>query len=137
MTVDAKFAGLIIGRGGATIKAISKEAGSGCKIKHDNNNKGTFKISAWNRSSILLIKNKMNDIIKKAMKINDKKQNSPNTTTYKNTTLSTYYHKSHCDIIDSSKPIGPVSVEMNKTIEKVTGYKWLPGINWGDEHYET
>jgi polyribonucleotide nucleotidyltransferase len=55
--------GLVIGRGGATIKSISQEVGDGCYIKHDRDNKGTFIITAKTQTAIDNAKKRITEII--------------------------------------------------------------------------
>ena len=50
--VDEKWVGLIIGKKGVTVISLSKGAGNGCRIDHDRDDKGLFKISAWDSNAI-------------------------------------------------------------------------------------
>ena len=50
--VDPKCVGLVIGQKGVTIQALARDAGDGCHINHDRENKGCFTITAWNNSAV-------------------------------------------------------------------------------------
>ena len=50
--VDPKWVGLVIGQKGMTVQALARDAGDGCHINHDRENKGCFTITAWNNSAV-------------------------------------------------------------------------------------
>ncbi len=66
---DPKWVGLIIGKGGETIKRLAKSSGDSCRIIHDRSNPGKFDISARTSQELLraeiniqkLIKSKQED----------------------------------------------------------------------------
>ena len=46
--VPVDMVGKVIGKGGVTVQRLNREVGDGCFIRHDNSNKGTFTVEAWN-----------------------------------------------------------------------------------------
>jgi len=64
--IDPKFVGLIIGPGAATVISIAKDAGSGCRIRHDRENPGLFDLSAWDSNAIQRAIIKIDEMIKQA-----------------------------------------------------------------------
>jgi len=136
MKVDPKFSGLIIGKGGTTIKSIATLGGNDCRIRHDNVNKGTFTISARNKTSIEICETKINELINSSKLTNNTKENKRLSNHRTHPTYPTYpvtTEKRQKRI--TKRPTSneePLSGDMNLAIERVTGYKWLPGKHWGD-----
>ncbi len=61
--VDPKWVGLVIGRGGETVQRLAREAGNGCRINHDRENKGRFTLTAWDSSAITRAKMAIDKLI--------------------------------------------------------------------------
>ena len=64
--VPPEMVGLIIGRGGETVKKIAKDAGSGCRLFHLKERPGTFEIAAYSKKALLFAEFKVKDLLKKA-----------------------------------------------------------------------
>ena len=62
--VDPIWVGLIIGKGGATIKSLAKESGDSCRIMHDREQPGTFSISARTSQACMRAEIKVKELIK-------------------------------------------------------------------------
>ena len=66
--IDPNMVGLVIGKGGATIISLAKEAGKGCRIQHDQANRGTFTITAWKMDVILRAEIKVKHLVENSKK---------------------------------------------------------------------
>ena len=66
--IDPSMVGLVIGKGGATIISLAKEAGKGCRIQHDQANRGTFTITAWRMDVILRAEIKIKQLVDNSKK---------------------------------------------------------------------
>ena len=99
-----------------------------------NSNKGSFTITARDLASIQIVIIKINELLKKS------KPNISIPHTHRHPSPSKYKKPvpiqkisvaSKSPFVDNTS-LAPVSEQMNIVIEKITGYKWLPGKNWGD-----
>jgi hypothetical protein len=66
--IDPSMVGLVIGKGGTTIISLAKEAGKGCRIQHDQANRGTFTITAWKMDVILRAEIKVKQLVDNSKK---------------------------------------------------------------------
>jgi hypothetical protein len=81
--VDPRWVGLIIGKGGATIKGLAKQSGDSCRILHDRSNPGKFDMSARTSQELLRAEINIKKLIqsKQETKTVQKKQRSRHQTT--------------------------------------------------------
>ena len=64
--VPPEMVGLIIGRGGDTVKKIAKDAGAGCRLFHLKEKPGTFEVSAYSKKALLFAEVKVKELVQKA-----------------------------------------------------------------------
>jgi hypothetical protein len=64
--VPPEMVGLIIGRGGETVKKIAKDAGSGCRLFHIKEKPGTFEMCAYSKKALLFAEIKVKELIHNA-----------------------------------------------------------------------
>ena len=86
--VDPGQVGFIIGHKGANVIALAKSAGNGCRIEHDNTDKGLFKISAWDSAAVMRAKIGIAQQIKE-LETTTKKTKTTKTTKMTKTTKTT------------------------------------------------
>jgi hypothetical protein len=136
IVVDPKFAGLIIGKAGKQVISIAITSGKGTRIQHDNNRKGTFNIIANSHKSIDKAVKQIFALIQSAQSAQSAQSTQSIKKPYNGRTSQLVRKDKQIKSINIGPigPIGPVSNQMNISIEKVTGYKWLPGKHWGDDN---
>lgn len=61
--VPSDKVGLVIGRGGANVKSITKDAKDGCRIQFIKDSQGTFEISAYSSKAILFAEIKIKELL--------------------------------------------------------------------------
>jgi hypothetical protein len=61
--VPPEMVGMIIGRGGETVKKIAKDAGSGCRLYHIKEKPGTFEMCAFSKKALLFAEVKVKELI--------------------------------------------------------------------------
>lgn len=116
ITVDSSKAGLIIGKGGETVKSISKSAGHGCRIRHENDKPGTFSISAWKLSAIQIAELKIKELIKQSESRPMKRPRN----TFERKVVST---NSFNSLQEQEDPINQRTVETRPRIEPSLGWQ--------------
>ena len=74
LRVNSAHVGIVIGKGGDTIKRLAREAGDGCRIQHERTRPGTFTITARTSQACLRAEIKIKETIQN--KTNNKKPRS-------------------------------------------------------------
>jgi len=63
--IDPRLMGMVIGRGGETVKRIARDAGSGCRINRTDK-PGRFELTAWDSNAIQRAKIAIDTLIREA-----------------------------------------------------------------------
>ena len=90
--VPSDKVGLVIGRGGATVKSITKDAKDGCRIQFIKDSQGTFEISAYSSKAILFAEIKIKELLQ------GKKTNKPSNGTQKDNSTGNRNVFSHLNL---------------------------------------
>jgi hypothetical protein len=106
---------LVIGRGGATVKSIAKDAKDACRIQFIKGTQGTFEISAYSSKAILFAEIKIKELLQG--KVSSKKK-STNTNKDKLSSKGNVF--SHLSLLEEEEEVQEVTEVIPKKLGNCT-----------------